>query len=115
MLDAAQKRSKSNALMPSGGRKLGGDTAATRGLTPAEVRAVPPPPPPLVEGALRCLLPLLWWKEPFAAFTLQRRTGGRGGVVSQVAPNGSSHSTQMMMRYALRAAVASWAHLRGVV
>jgi hypothetical protein len=41
MLDAAQKRAHSNAIMPSGGRKLGGDTHATRRLTPAEVRATP--------------------------------------------------------------------------
>lgn len=42
MLDAAQKRAQSNAIMTSGGRKLGGDKHAMRSLTPAEVRGTPP-------------------------------------------------------------------------
>eukprot|EP00854_Cymbomonas_tetramitiformis_P003995 gene3994-4964_t len=36
MAEAASKRSQQNALMPSGGKRLGGNTSATSHLTPAQ-------------------------------------------------------------------------------
>ncbi|KAK3259833.1 hypothetical protein CYMTET_31187 [Cymbomonas tetramitiformis] len=39
MAEAASKRSQQNALMPSGGKRLGGNTSATSHLTPAQAAA----------------------------------------------------------------------------